>query len=92
MIRLFELFLAVCMVIFIIYTISYIFIFPWLCESRVKDNDITSIAICKDSLVCEIEDLKTSYSWVEKWSCIRKTNNFFTLDYYKNKILSDESN
>ncbi|MCP4522859.1 MAG: hypothetical protein GY828_01435 [Candidatus Gracilibacteria bacterium] len=93
-IRTFELVLVVSLFFLGVYFAAYKYYIQDLCtqytpqENMSENQKIISIGSCKDSLVCELVDVKKKEGkpQIESWGCKQKRVDRFEVDYYKEKI------
>ena len=92
--RLFEFFLVITILFSIIFFLLYKFFFSDFCVDIAKNNNLKSIASCKDSIVCLVgKDIESNNKGeIISWKCSRKRIDIFEFDYYKNGILNFKNN
>lgn len=91
--RIYELSVVVTIFFIVIYFLLYTFLFDSMCigfrnTSTVDSKQIISeISNCKDSLVCEMNDIEVDEkNNITTWSCNKKVNKYFEFDFYKDSI------
>ncbi len=93
--KIYELFIVITVFFILVYFLLYTFLFDSMCTNFRNSSTVDSkqiileISNCKDSLVCEMNDIQVDdKNNIIGWTCNKKVNKYFEFDFYKNFISS----